>query len=121
MKTLPPYFEAVNCNFRYQLTVIGQFAQAIVASEMQDNRFTIKTDKPNVKVSWQVTGIRHDAYSQAHIVPVEQDKPASERGYYLDPEAHGQPASQGVIAHRMALQSRLAPEGVPPLPTQPQD
>jgi len=85
--TMPAWFEALNRDFRYQLTVIGQFAQAIIATEMKDNRFAIKTDKPNVKVSWQVTGIRHDAYANAHRIPVEEDKPASERGSYLFPRS----------------------------------
>src|SRR5262249_23985656 len=35
--TLPDYFEALNRDFRYQLTVIGQFAQAIVAREIENN------------------------------------------------------------------------------------
>jgi len=35
--TLPSYFEALNRDFRYQLTVIGQFAQAIVAEEISHN------------------------------------------------------------------------------------
>ena len=30
---LPEWFEALNRDFRYQLTVIGQFAQAIVAEK----------------------------------------------------------------------------------------
>ncbi|MGO9273630.1 MAG: hypothetical protein ACLQOO_25895 [Terriglobia bacterium] len=72
---LPAWFEALNRDFRYQLTVIGQFAQAIVAQEIQNSRFTIKTDKAKVKVSWQVTGVRHDAYAQAHPLQVEVDKP----------------------------------------------
>jgi len=83
---LPSYFEALNQDFRYQLTVIGQFAQAIVAKEIANNRFTIQTDKPAVKDSWQVTGIRHDAYAEAHRVVVEEEKPAPERGTYLHPE-----------------------------------
>jgi hypothetical protein len=29
---------------------------------------------------------------------VEEDKPASEQGYYLHPEAFGQPASKGIGA-----------------------
>ena len=62
---LPDYFEALNGDFRYQLTVIGKFAQATVASEIENNRFTIKTDQPDVKVSWQVTGIRQDASAKA--------------------------------------------------------
>jgi len=56
---LPDYFEAFNIDFRYQLTVIGTFAQAIISSEIQYNVFKIKTNKPNVKDSWQVAGIRN--------------------------------------------------------------
>lgn len=44
--TLPSYFEALNKNFRYQLTCVGQFAQAIVPSKVKNNQFTIKTDRP---------------------------------------------------------------------------
>ena len=83
---LPDYFEALNREFRYQLTVIGQFAQAIVLREIARNRFTIKTNKPSVKVSWQVTGIRQDAYANAHRIQVEEEKTGSERGTYLHPE-----------------------------------
>jgi len=93
---LPPYFEALNRDFRYQLTVIGQFAQAFVAEEVVNNRFSIKTDKPGVRVSWQVTGIRQDAYANAHRIQVEVEKPEGERGKYLTPKEHGQPASAGV-------------------------
>jgi hypothetical protein len=109
--TLPTYFEALNQDFRYQLTVMGVFAQAIVKDEIANNRFSIQTDKPNVKVSWQVTGIRHDAYAKAHPVQVEVDKPASERGRYLTPDAFGQPASRGIGDNREpALQQQLRQE-----------
>jgi hypothetical protein len=87
---LPSYFEALNQDFRYQLTVIGQFAQAIVVREIRENHFTIKTNKPAVKVSWQVTGIRHDAYADAHRIQVEEDK-GKERGTYLHPELFNAP------------------------------
>jgi hypothetical protein len=96
---LPDYFEALNKDFRYQLTVIGTFAQAIIKDEIAGNRFTIQTDKPNVKVSWQVTGIRHDAYAKAYPIPVEEDKPPSERGRYLLPELFGQPKSRSISAN----------------------
>jgi hypothetical protein len=94
--TLPDWFEALNRDFRYQLTVIGQFAQAIVASEVSHNQFTIRTDRPNVKVSWQVTGIRQDAYANAHRVQVEEDKPPQEQGRYLHPELFGALPEQAV-------------------------
>jgi hypothetical protein len=63
---LPSYFQEINTDFRYQLTVIGTFAQAIVLKEIEGNWFSIKTDKPNVKVSWQVTAKRNDPYMKEH-------------------------------------------------------
>jgi trimeric autotransporter adhesin len=73
---LPDWFEALNRDFRYQLTVMGQFAQAIVAKGVENGGFAIKTNKPNVMVSWQVTGIRQDAFANAHRIPIEVEKPA---------------------------------------------
>jgi len=95
---LPNYFEALNRDFRYQLTVIGQFAQAIVKQEIENNRFTIKTNKPSVKVSWQVTGIRHDAYADAYRIPVEENKPSLEQGHFLHPELFGGSEQQAIGA-----------------------
>jgi hypothetical protein len=98
--TLPDYFEALNRDFRYQLTVIGQFAQAIVAEEINGNRFRIRTDRPGVKVSWQVTGVRHDAWANAHRIRVVEEKPEAERGRYLNPEVYGQPAEKRILPAR---------------------
>jgi hypothetical protein len=84
--TLPDYFDALNKDFRYQLTAIGTFAQATVAKKIEDNHFAIRTSKPGVEVSWQVTGIRQDAYANAHRVQVEEQKPPREQGHYLHPE-----------------------------------
>jgi trimeric autotransporter adhesin len=94
--TLPDWFETLNRDFRYQLTVLGQFAQAVVGSEVSNHQFAIKTDKPNVKVSWQVTGIRQDAWANAHRIPVEVMKPEKERGFYRHPELYNAPAEKSV-------------------------
>ena len=77
---LPAYFTALNRDFRYQLTVIGKMAQAIVDREISNNQFRIRTDQGNVKVSWQVTGIRQDDYAKAHPIVVEEVKKGSEAG-----------------------------------------
>lgn len=77
----------LNHDFRYQLTVIGDFAQAVVSEKIDGNRFQIRTDKPNVEVSWQVTGIRHDKYAEANRIQVAVDKKAGERGKYVHPNA----------------------------------
>ena len=95
---LPDYFEALNQDFRYQLTAIGQFAQAIVAQEVRNNRFTIKTDQPRVKVSWQVTGTRQDSWAVANRIAVEEEKAPEEKGRYLHPELCAQP--EEAMIHR---------------------
>ena len=109
--TLPKYFAALNRDFRYQLTVVGQFAQAIVADKVKDNRFTIKTDKPNVEVSWQVTGIRQDAWANAHRIKVEEDKTGKERGSYLHPELFGQPKEKSTADLILGTDNATAKNG----------
>ncbi len=93
---LPEYFDALNKDFRYQLTVIGTFAQAIIEQEIKGNEFVIATDQPNVKVSWQVTGVRQDPYAEAHRIEVEIEKPAHEQGKYQHPELYGFGAERGI-------------------------
>ena len=93
---LPDWFEVLNRDFRYQLTVIGSFARAMVAEEVDQNHFAIRTDEPNIRVSWQVTGIRQDAWAEHNRIPVELDKAPEERGKFLHPEALGQPAAKRI-------------------------
>ena len=71
---LPAYFEALNKDFQYQLTCIGSPAAVYVKKEIAGNSFTIAGDKPGVKVSWQVTGIRHDTWAEANPLQVEVEK-----------------------------------------------
>lgn len=97
---MPDWFEALNRDFPYQLTVMGQFAQAIIGTKMANHSFAIKTDKPNVEVSWQLTGVRHDAWADAHRIPVEQLKAERERGFYMHPELFGAGLDKSVAAAR---------------------
>jgi hypothetical protein len=83
---LPDWFEALNRDFRYQLTCIGGFAPVYVSREIEKNHFLISGGTPALRVSWQVTGIRHDPYANAYRSQVEEEKPISERGHYLHPE-----------------------------------
>ncbi|HKE32121.1 MAG TPA: hypothetical protein VKD65_10385, partial [Candidatus Angelobacter sp.] len=71
---LPDYFQALNKDFRYQLTCIGGSAPVYVAREIRGNRFVVAGGRQGLKVSWQVTGIRHDKYANAHRMVVEQEK-----------------------------------------------
>ncbi|MEN8193826.1 MAG: hypothetical protein ABFS12_13470, partial [Bacteroidota bacterium] len=107
---LPEWFGALNKDFRYQLTVIGEFAQAIVSEEINNNRFSIKTDKPNVKVSWLVTGIRQDAFANANRILVEEMKKPEDRGKYLHPKAFGMPVTMGVDYDERFEQERVLME-----------
>ncbi len=101
--TLPEWFEALNRDFRYQLTPVGAaMPNLYIAQEIQANQFRIAGGAPGMKVSWQVTGIRQDAYANAHRIPVEEPKPAEERGTYLHPTELGQPAEVGLDYQREA-------------------
>jgi trimeric autotransporter adhesin len=106
--TLPDWFQALNRDFRYQLTVIGQFAQAIVAKKIENNQFQIRTSLPNVEVSWQVTGIRQDAFANAHRIQTEVEKAPQDQGHYLHPELFGAPETARI---GYEPPSKLAPAG----------
>jgi hypothetical protein len=93
---LPEWFEALNTDFRYQLTVIGQFAQAIIGRKIENNQFEIRTSAPNVEVSWQVTGVRQDAFAKANPLVVEQEKEPRLRGFYIHPDLYGAPPEKQI-------------------------
>ena len=94
---MPEWFEALNRSFQYQLTAIGAPAPRLyVAEKMQGNHFRIAGGKKGQEVSWMVTGIRHDAWADAHRIPTEEAKPANEQGHYLHPELFGAPPEKGI-------------------------
>jgi hypothetical protein len=83
---LPEWFEALNQDFRYQLTSVGKPSPGIyVAEEVHNHQFKVSGGAPGAKVSWQVTGIRHDAFADAHRIVVEENKSIAERGTLLYP------------------------------------
>ena len=94
---LPGWFEALNRDFRYQLTAVGAPGPNLyIAQKVSGNRFKIAGGEPGSEVSWQVTGIRQDAWANAHRIPVEEDKPEAERGSYLHPELYSQPETKSI-------------------------
>ncbi len=106
--SLPDYFQALNKDFRYQLTVIGTFAQAIVGQKIQDNKFTIKTSVPNTEVSWQVSGVRNDEYAKAHPFATEVNKKGALQGKYIHPELYGKPKEMGIAYVKPAGDKKAA-------------
>ncbi|MBI4548599.1 MAG: hypothetical protein HY707_11495 [Ignavibacteriae bacterium] len=98
--TLPDWFEEINRDFRYTLTVVddgdvNDFVQAKVIRKIRGNRFAIKTSRPRVEVSWEVKGVRNDLWVRAYGAPVEALKLGSERGTYQHPELYGKPKEMG--------------------------
>ena len=93
---LPGYFEALNQDFRYQLTPMGSFSPLFVKQEIRQNTFHIAGGQPNMRVSWQVTGVRHDPFAEKNRVQVEVEKSAEERGLYLHPEAYQVPLQKSL-------------------------
>jgi len=99
---LPDWFEAVNADFRYQLTAMGAPGPNLhIAQEIANNRFAIAGGQPGTKVCWQVTGVRHDAYAKAHPLQVSVEKSPGERGFYIHPDLYGALPAKGLAAaHR---------------------
>ncbi|HMS56251.1 MAG TPA: hypothetical protein PKA27_12705, partial [Fimbriimonadaceae bacterium] len=98
---LPTYFEALNRDFRYQLTVVDdgnteEFVLAKVVQRIKGNTFVIRTSEPNIAVCWEVTGVRQDAYANAHRVKPEVEKEPENQGLYLHPKEHGQSEERGI-------------------------
>jgi hypothetical protein len=87
---LPDWFEALNRDYRYQLTALDAPAPDLhISLRVTDGKFSIAGGKADQEVSWQVTGIRQDAWANANRIPVEVDKPAEDQGRYLHPELFG--------------------------------
>jgi hypothetical protein len=69
---LPGYFDALNINVRYQFFPIGEaMPNLYVKEEEKNNRFVIGGGVAGGKISWQVTGVRHDPFILAHPIVVE--------------------------------------------------
>jgi len=114
---LPDWFDAINRDFRYQLTCIGGFAPVYIAEEIANNQFKIAGGKSGMKISWQVAGIRQDAWANAHRIPVEVEKSERERGYYIRPELYGAPEEKSIAwVRHPELMKRM--KG-PPVPSHP--
>ena len=108
---LPEWFEALNGDFRYQLTAVGGAAPGLhVAEEISANRFKIAGGEEGMKVCWQVTGSRKDPWAAAHPFEVEQEKREKERGRYLDPSLYNAPEEQRVMREPIDESRRLLEE-----------
>jgi len=98
---LPDYFEEINKDFRYTLTVVddtdrSDFVMAQVTRKIRDNRFKIRTSAPNVEVSWEVKGVRNDLWVRKNGAPVEVEKEGKEKGKYQHPELYGLGPERGM-------------------------
>lgn len=97
---LPSYFMALNKDFRYLVTPLGEpmpglYLKKAVAKRyfgiIGDPVFVIAGGIPNGRVSWQVTGIRDDVFARENPIVPEVEKGEGqpvERGAYLSPELY---------------------------------
>ena len=108
--TLPEWFEALNGDFRYQLTPMGVAFVPYIADEIAGNQFKIGGGVSGRKVSWQVTGIRRDAFANANRIQVEEMKPSAAVGTSLHPEAFGQAVEREPSTTTLADSHRSAKE-----------
>jgi hypothetical protein len=97
---LPDYFLALNEDFRYLGTPIGEAMPGLHLSSEVKKRFLglfgtpvikIAGGEPNGRVSWQVTGIRHDPFIEANpIIPEVEKGPGQlvDKGMYVCEECY---------------------------------
>ena len=100
--SLPDYFFALNKDFQYLLTAVGQpMPNLHIAKEAHrwflgwfgTPVFDISGGAPGGKVSWQVTGVRHDPYIRDNPIVPEVEKGPDQlvhKGEYLCPECYAQ-------------------------------
>lgn len=99
--TVPTWFEALNEDIQYQVTVIddqdsNDFILVKVVKRLTNGKFKIRTSAPNMTVNWMLTGNRNDPTSRHFPLEVEREKTRGERGKYYVPEAYGKDRSFGI-------------------------
>ncbi|MGH3599609.1 MAG: hypothetical protein ACRDQH_04910, partial [Pseudonocardiaceae bacterium] len=122
MVELPDYFDALNTDFRYQLTPIGASAPVYVARKVSGNKFGIAGGTPGLEVSWQVTGVRQDAYAKEHPIVVDTPKSKEDRGtrQFVPPHSSAKkmqamppPAAATAVAPKVAAVPTPKPKAPP--------
>ena len=109
--TLPDWFEALNRRLPLSTDPHGCRVRALYRRRNRRNQFRIAGGHRGRKVSWQVTGIRHDAFANANRIQVEEMKPDAAVGTYLHPEAFGLPVEKGWSAAAIADTNGAAKDG----------
>src|SRR3989338_984853 len=103
---LPSYFLALNKDFRYFATPVGNSMPDLYLSIEVKQRifglvgapvFTIAGGAAGGYVSWMVTGVRHDAYILANpVIPVVEKAPGTPyaQGMYVHPGLYATSTNQ---------------------------
>jgi hypothetical protein len=117
---LPGYFSSFNRDASYQLTAIGAAAPDLhVAQKMVGNSFKIAGGSPGQEVSWQVSGVRRDAYAAAHPLRVETRKSRKDQGtlMFVPKGSNAKPMQTGPKAVAVPRPGHLPRAPRPPVPT----
>ena len=56
--SLPPFAHTHRQGFHYELSPVGTACAARVVDEIENDRFSVETEEPHVKVAWRVTPLR---------------------------------------------------------------
>ncbi len=108
---LPDYFDEINRNFKYQLTVVGKtFAQAVVWEKIKDNRFQIRTSEGGIEVSWEVKADRNDLYVRRKQPKDVVNKQGFEKGTYQQPDLYGFGPERGMNYEARRMKKIIGPK-----------
>ncbi len=107
MVKLPDYFDALNKDIKYNLTCIGAFSPIYIKQKVKDNTFIIAGGIPGLEVSWQVSGVRQDAYANKFRSKVEELKKDEDKGFYICPTAFNLDESKSIYRNMAPTQTTL--------------
>jgi len=83
--------------------------------EVDGDRFRIAGGTPGLVVSWQVTGVRRDAWARQNPMRVEPLKAKNDRGKFLQPQVVGKRRSTGIMSlpNRQPRKLQRNPAAIP--------
>lgn len=79
-----------------QSAIADPLGTAITYQSQLKNNGTPFTGQPNTEVSWQVSGVRHDAWAKINPCTIEVEKTGADKGKFLTPEAFASPTANAI-------------------------
>ena len=113
---LPDWFEALNRDFRYQLTPIGEYSPLFVRSKVEVRALLDRRRRRRPGGELAGHGHPQGRLGRGEPDPRRGGQEGRRKGRYLHPEEHGQKASKGIKLPKAAQRAMAKPPKAPKAP-----